>query len=317
MNMNTRTNTRTCRPELDRGGFTLVESLIAMTLGVVVITAAMSFAWGTFRGLEGDRVREEVYRNARFVGMSLERDFQSTGVAMESTVGFGTLSVWSDTVVILSIPFEPEQAPVHDLIPPEGASNPLPPGGTCGSRCLDLEKVDGEIGVSEGDLARLQVNDTRRLILVRLIRDEGDSFQLEFTEHESILHYPAGLTDLQLQTTGTYVQKVRPVVYYAEQGELKRAESLDVSTGDLEGATMAYGIEAWEAWLMFVDGDEAQNVDLDDNDNSNDYDDLLGVRVAATLAANRPDMRVSGGELFTRDYEWKFVPRNLMYERNR
>ena len=309
-------NTRNRTTGGDRRGFTLIESLIAMTLGLIVITATMSFAWGTFRGLEGDRVREEVYRNARFLGMSLERDFQTAGVAMESTVSFGTLAVWADTVVILSVPFEPRQAPVHDVVPPDGSPDPLPPGGTCGTYCLDLAKVDGEISLDEGDLARLQVNDVRRLILVREVVDEGETFRVGFTEHERILHYKAGLTDLQLSRSGSFVQRLSPIVYYSEDNKLKRAQALGLD-GSLRGATMAYGVRQWDAWLMFVDGDEAENADVEDGDATNDYDDLLGVRIETQLTANRPDLRVNRGEIFTRSYEWKFVPRNLMYERNR
>jgi len=309
---------RSRNPARDRRGFTLVESLIAMTLGLIVITATMSFAWGTFRGVEGDRIRQEVYRNARFLGMSLERDFQTAGVAMESTVSFGSLSVWADTVAILSVPFEPHQAPVHDLIPPEGSTDPMPPGGTCGTYCLDLMKVDGEISLKAGDLARLQVNDARRLVLVREIVETSDtSFALGFTDDQELLNYKAGLTDLILSTSGTFVQKLSPIVYYQKENKLLRAEGLNPATSELRGAVMAYGVERWDAWLMFVDGEEAENADLSDGDNTNDYDDLLGVRIETLLTANRPDLRVNRGELFTRAYEWQFVPRNLMYERNR
>ncbi len=33
--------------------------------------------------------------------------------------------------------------------------------------------------------------------------------------------------------------------------------------------------------------------------------------------SSRSDIRVAGREIYTRDYEWQFLPRNLMYERNR
>ena len=36
-----------------------------------------------------------------------------------------------------------------------------------------------------------------------------------------------------------------------------------------------------------------------------------------TLGTNRPDIRVADGGTFERTYEWKLLPRNLMYERNR
>ena len=54
-----------------------------------------------------------------------------------------------------------------------------------------------------------------------------------------------------------------------------------------------------------------------DYDPTNNFDDILGTRISATLGTNRPDIRVARGEIFTRTYEWKLYPRNLMYERNR
>ena len=62
---------------------------------------------------------------------------------------------------------------------------------------------------------------------------------------------------------------------------------------------------------------DAHASDATDGDATNDFDNILSVRLRATLAADRADQRVNGGALFTRDYAWRFSPRNLMYERNR
>ncbi len=148
-------------------GFTLVELLIALTVGVIVLSAALSFAVTTWRTVEGNEVREQAYRNGRFIGMSLERDMQTVGVGIASTISFGTLAVWADTIVILSVPFTPSESPPYDLAPPAGTDNPLSPGGTCGTYCLDLAAdAKGKFELEAGNLARLQINDTRRLILI-------------------------------------------------------------------------------------------------------------------------------------------------------
>jgi hypothetical protein len=76
-------------------------------------------------------------------------------------------------------------------------------------------------------------------------------------------------------------------------------------------------VKSWETKMIFVDLDEADEGNPQDADDTNDFDDILGVRINATLGTNRPDIRVANGEIFTRDYEWKLTPRNLMYERNR
>ena len=69
--------------------------------------------------------------------------------------------------------------------------------------------------------------------------------------------------------------------------------------------------------MIFLDLDEADEGNPDDSDNTNEFDDILGTAITATLGTNRPDIRVAGGDVFTRDYEWRLLPRNLMYERNR
>ena len=76
--------TRDAQNRALRGGFSLIELLIALVLGLLVTTVALNFAISVFRSVEGDKVREEVYRNSRFIGMSLGRDIQTTGVGMES-----------------------------------------------------------------------------------------------------------------------------------------------------------------------------------------------------------------------------------------
>ena len=127
------------RFSVDRDGFTMVELLVSLTVGLIVVAASLSFAVSTFQGAEGNTLREEVYRSARFIGMSLHRDVQTAGVGIESTQLFGTLNTFNDTVVVLHVPWDPQPAPAHSLeasfMPP---GNPLPPGGTCGTLCVDL-----------------------------------------------------------------------------------------------------------------------------------------------------------------------------------
>ncbi len=98
-------------------GFTLIELIISLSLGLIVIGAATSFAVTTLRTVGASEIRENVARNARFVALSLERDLQQTGVGIESTLAFGTLRVVNDTIIIFRVPYDPDQAPVHDILP--------------------------------------------------------------------------------------------------------------------------------------------------------------------------------------------------------
>jgi len=307
------------RKQTNHSGFTMIELLIALVMGVIVLSAALSFGVSTWRTMEGNSVREEVYRNGRFIGMSLERDMQTVGVGIASTVSFGTLAVWRDTIVILAVPFDPNEAPPYDLEPAAGTDNPLPPGGTCGTFCLDLAppKPGAVVDLAVGDLARLQVNDERRLILLTSYKKAGNKYTVEFGTHTALLRYVAGLTgNLLLDRYSTFVQKLELVVYYLDGDKLMRAERLNPD-GTPAGEVLAYGVQEWDVNIVFTDLDEAPSANPNDTDPTNDFDDILGVRVRVVCAADRPSRNVKAGELFTREFEWQFSPRNLMYERNR
>ena len=299
-------------------GFTLIELMLAMIVGLVVVSAAMSSAVSTFQTVRGTALREGVNRNARFVAMSLERDFMSTGVGITSTTSFGALAVWGDTTVVLRVPYTPTLAPPYDIVP-DTTSLPAVGQGTCGSLCLDLAKASGVFDLAVGDLARMQIQSERRLVIITNVNDPGgptDTVQIQFANLDTLVRFPGGLTGLQIPANGAFVQKLMPVIYWPENGNLMRAERF-AADGSLVGDIMASGVQSWEATLIFTDGDELDLADATDGDATNDYDDILSIRIRATLAADRADRRVNGGALFTRDYAWRYSPRNLMYERNR
>jgi prepilin-type N-terminal cleavage/methylation domain-containing protein len=303
----------------DRRGFTIVELLIALVIGLVLVAASLSFAISTFQGAEGNKVREEVYRNARFISMSLQRDIQTAGVGIESDVEYGTLNVFNDTIVVLNVPWVPSLATAYNVVPPAGTNNPLAAGGTCGATCIDLAyKPGGGYDLAVGDLARLQVNAERRLILITAVRDIGTRFQIEFLNTPAILHHEAAFAGgLLLDRYQSTVQELNAIVYYrSPAGILFRSQSM-TTAGALQPSPMAYGVQSWDAWLIFTDGAEGVTADPFDADIENDFDDMVGVRIATTLAANRADLRVNDGTLFTNSYDWRIMPRNLMYERNR
>ena len=306
------------RVSASREGFTLIELLISVVLSVVVMGASLSFALAAFRGAEGNKLREEVYRNSRFIGMSLERDIQTTGVGIASEIRFGTLNVFNDTLVVLHVPWEPTNAYPYVIDPPAGTNNPLDPGGTCGSTCIDLNKGPGNtFDLQPGDIARLQINAERRVILVTDVRDMGNKVQLTFGPGATLLNYEASLSGgVQLDRFSTTVQKLQPIIYFVENEILYRSDQLDPN-GYLISSPLAYGVKSWEAKMIFLDLGEEDIGNPYDTDDTNDFDDVLGTRITAVLGTNRPDIRVADGGTFERTYEWKLLPRNLMYERNR
>lgn len=304
---------------LSRDGFTMIELLISTLVGLIVLGGSLAFAQTTWRDVETNSIREDTYRDARFISMALERDFAYTGVGISSTVDFGSLMVSGDTIMILGVPYTPTEAYAHPLNVAPTGTNPLPPGGTCGARCIDLRlEPDSTTDITVGDLVRLQVNGVRRLLLVEDMGAASDtSFTLDWANHSDLMHLPAGLSGgLRLDRSGTYVQRLAPVIYYVQGTTLYRAEGL-TQAGIPNGQPIADGIHQWDVKLIFADGDEGDAANPDDGDLTNDFDDLLGVRITAEIGADVIDVRVDDGQRFTRDFEWRFTPRNLTYERNR
>jgi len=250
--------------------------------------------------------------------MSLERDAQITGIGIASDVRLGTLSTFNDTLVMLHIPWLPTEPYPYELSPPPGVDNPLPAGGTCGATCIDLSKApDGTFDLKAGDLARLQILTERRVILVTQVQDHGSTVSLKFSADTTLLHYEGAFKGgVLLDRYSTVVQKLQPIIYFVKDEVLYRSDQLDAE-GDMVAFPMAYGVQSWDAKMVFLDGDEADQANPDDTDYTNDFDDILGIRVTTTLAASRTHLRLAGGDLFTRTYNFRAYPRNLMYERNR
>ena len=89
-----------------RLGFTMIEMIIALLLGVIILSAAITFLITHLRMLEGSDIRENVERNGRYIGVLLRRDIQAAGIDIESTTNFGTVAVWpgapNDTLMLIS-----------------------------------------------------------------------------------------------------------------------------------------------------------------------------------------------------------------------
>ena len=305
-------------------GFTIVELIIALLLGVVILTAAVSFLITHLRTLEGSDIRESVDRNARYIGVLLRRDIQAAGIDIESTTHFGTVAVWpgsnGDTLMMLYVPYVPNPTPIHD-IDTAIVTQPPPGDGTCTplDRCLSVLKVDtATFDLSDRHLARLQVAGTRRLVIVESFAVFGCcSVDVTFTGADTLFHQPAGLADLQVELNGTYIQKLAPLIYYVDDQErLIRAQRLNLD-GTPDGDIVAYDVETFELMLVFADGDVLEEANAYDMDDSNDYDDIVAVRVRVTVTADRTDPRVNDGKLLRRTVEWQVSPRNLRYEKNR
>ena len=306
-------NTRT------RKGFTLAELLISMTIALVVITGATSFSTNSWKTRRGWTVREGVDRGARFVGLSLARDLQEAGISIESTPTFASLGTFGDTISVLSVPYEPTEAPVYSIYNDGDTLPTYPPGGNCGATCIEFLIPSGTLGLSAGNLALLQEGSTRRLLLLQSVTNQGNGrFQVEFLNTTSLLGRPSGLDSMLLSRSGSTIQKLNAIVYWRDVSakKLYRATSLS-SAGIPIGQVMATNVENFEASLFFINNSEFASYDGMDADTLNDGNDIIGAKVRAELKADRSDPAVNGGQPMLRWYEWKVAPRNLMYEKNR
>jgi hypothetical protein len=107
------------------------------------------------------------------------------------------------------------------------------------------------------------------------------------------------------------------VVYWRANGQLFRATGFNPDL-TLRGEALAAGVQTWTGRLVFTDGTEAPQADNGSDGNANnDYDDIAGLRIRATLQSDRIDPKVNGGQPVRRDLQWWYAPRNLVYERNR
>lgn len=304
-----------------RRGFTLVELMIALLIGVIVLTTATSVASSMFKNVGGVRVRENVSRQARFAGMSLERDLSETGVELASDISFGSLAIRNDTLSIMSVPFDPGMAPIYRMVAPPDTVPLLPAGwGSCGARCLNLRgsTPGAPVRLAAGDVALINAGGARRLMLVEDVSPIVDSTRVRMVNRDSILFRPANFAGgLRLPRGATSVQKLRTVTYWVSNGTLMRAERFKTD-GTLDGAPMADGVDSFTVKLVFTDGRTATMANGSDMDEANDYDDIVSVLVRLRLRADSSGVnKPKDGKPLTKAYEWRFSPRNLIYERNR
>lgn len=308
------------RPHKSQAGFTLIELMIALVIGVVVLMAASGFALMTGRTLAGSRLRDGITRNARFLGLALQRDLQEAGVGVESTAKFGSVGVWNDTLIILRVPYTPNAATQYALQPPAGVNNPLAAGGTCGALCLDLKDAlpVPPLTLQVGQIARLMVNAEPRLLYIDGVTPGVPTARITFTNFATLLHHTYGLTaGLLLDRFGTSVQQVAMVAYWRDvNGNLLRAEQVNAA-GQMQGQIVATGVQTFTVSLVFLDGTQAASANGTDANANNDYNDIASVRVQTVIRADGTDPRVANGAVLTRNYDWWFSPRNLAYERNR
>ncbi|MEP6474995.1 MAG: prepilin-type N-terminal cleavage/methylation domain-containing protein, partial [Gemmatimonadota bacterium] len=261
----------TLRSHRPRAGFTLIEVLIATVIGVLVLTASTSLALSTWQSLSGTQLRDGIDRNARFIGISLTRDLQETGVDLESKAAFGALAVFGDTVTILRVPYDPTEAQPYPI---STANSPV---GNCGARCIEIQTGGVAPALSVGDVALFQCLTDRRLIRITALAAVTGGYSVTFANVPTLLRH-TGLKPTISNPTATFVQRLGTVVYWRTGTQLMRATTVS-TTGVPQGEIAATGVQAFTPTLVFTDGHEASQANGTDADSTNNYDQIAAIRV--------------------------------------
>lgn len=309
------------------GGFTLVESIIALTLGSLVVLGAISLFSTQRRATSATEVRSEVHQAGRYALDMLNRDVSRAGEGIDPTSEFAVVATAdggggaADTTWILRAP---QTAPTHETAAVE-------PGFEKDSLNLRIRCNDPVDDVRAGVLVYIASGSSRGVAYVldteEDITDTCSSSDPD-TKQVGLLH--ASVTVIDGEDHGWVFQdnsadmaaiRVVPVVYFAEDPDaaprrLVRATDYDPDTGDWSGPPVAEGVRDFQVRLQLTDGRVVEEADPADADPDNDYDDIDIVRFDLTLEALRTHQSLEGGQRLTREYSLAVTPRNQMYTRN-
>jgi hypothetical protein len=286
-----------------------------------VLSASANFASSMMRSSRASDLRDNLNRDARFVGSSLARDLQDAGVSVDSDQRFGSVATRNDTLMTLSVPFLPDLADAYPMVTPADTASVLPAGGTCGPACIDVEyTATAPFQLQAGDIAMLNVNTVRRLLLVTSVTaPASDRRRVTWATRDSLFVYPSGLTGgLRLTRTGVTVQRLAVNAWFRDPSTstLIRADGF-TTDGQFVGTIAARGVQTFSTSLRFLDGVERPLANGFDADTLNDYDRITSVRVRSRIRIERTDRAINGGGVLFRDYAWNVTPRNLIFERNK
>lgn len=288
-----------------------------MIMGLIVVSAATGFALTTTRQLIKNEGREDYARKARFIGMAFRRDVGEAGVSMSSSPGFGAVNVGGDTVTFLSRLWAPTEVPAYTITWDTTAWTPVADEGDCGDNCFHARKnpADTDLDLAPGDLTLLSVGGARRLLLITGV-DNGsapDSAEVTFLDVDTLLRYPSSLDGMTLIANST-IYKLQSVMYWrdASDSTLRRASNMTVA-GALNGQVVATNVIDWQTGVIFEDATVADS--LDPATAGRAFTNINAAWARATVGSDRNDPR--DPTPLRRTYEWRAVPRNLIFERNR
>jgi prepilin-type N-terminal cleavage/methylation domain-containing protein len=294
-------------------GFTLVELLVAMTLGLIILGAATTFAINTARSQARSQVGDDSMRRSRYIALTLEQDIRDAGSLMPIRSDFGAVNLFNDTLAILRVP-------ARDTV--AGPSYFVTAFGACGTNCLSVRKRNGRVEISAGQVFLFTaVGNVNRLLLATGVTDPAPSnpatpVQITVLNTlDSLFHWPARLVGVP--TTNATVQALRLSAYYrgsvADSTALMVAERIG-SDGRFLPEVLANGVARWDITAGFVNGTTASGISL--SDTTQNHCALTHLTIEATLTPDQVvDRRMQTSPLTARPVRWLYGTRNLNVQR--
>lgn len=304
-------------------GFTLLELMIAMSIGSVIVAGGLSMFMVQTRLDRVNAIRLQVHGSSRYALDQVTRDAMEAGEGMDPTPTFGVLSsadgngTLPDTLYILRA--DPETR-THISLPPENDPKQ--------ELILDILCDDPVDDLNPGDVVYLANGSSRGIAAVVSVnrRPSGETCDggpppdlgdvvFEVTVIDGETHgWP-----FNGNTGGAAVMRINPSVYYLDLSDTSNPTLIRATRyvgGAWVGAPMAEMITDFQVSLAFVNGTVAVEADDSDSDPENDYDDVTSGLIQYTARADRTDPHLNEGKVYERDYSIRVTPRNPLYSRN-
>jgi hypothetical protein len=253
----------------------------------------------------------------------LQRDVGEVGVLVDSRPAFGTVNLFNDTLAMIRVPTR-DTAPSPSYMLSNLAPLPALGQGTCGAACIDVAKRGGRVEIQSGEVfLLLATGNVSRVLLATNVNDLNPAdttalVRITFQNTlDSLFHWPARITGIQL-TAGASVRRLSLAAYFRNRSGdttvMMRAARMNTS-GEFVPEILTTGVLSWDTQIQFGNGTLANNATPADT--ARNFCAISNVRVDATLTTDRPaDPRVAASAAVTRPFQWTYVARNLVFQRN-